>query len=241
MAKYMHDKNCTDRIVLVTNGVALKPELSEKIVKYIDHIIISIEGINKEQYLEFANVQINYDKFYNGIKYLYECTKKEKCTLCLKIHGEAVKDRERLDKFYHMYSDICDEITVENLVNLFPKVIVHEYKETKFRFVNSEYIEKKVCPQIFKSLQINADGEVVPCCVDWKRENNLGNVNDRSLVDIWNGKELQELQKKHLNLLKGEIDPCKYCTMNDTCEVDYLDDSIEEIKKRMRAMRYENM
>lgn len=235
IVKYLHDKDCTEKIVLITNGIALKPEISKEIVKYIDHIIISIEGIDQEQYVKFTNVPIDYEKFYNGIKYLYECTKNEKCTLCLKIHGDAVKEKEQLDQFYQMFSDICDEITVENLVNLYPEVKIHEYKDTKFRFINSDYLEKKVCTQMFKSLQINADGVVVPCCVDWRRDLSLGNINDKSLMDIWNGKELRDLQLKHLNLLKNEIDPCKYCTMNDTSEVDYLDNSIEDIKARMNS------
>lgn len=231
--EYMHEKLVQTRIVLVTNGILLTPELSENIVKYIDHIIISIEGINQEQYAEFSNVQIDYDRFYSGLKYLYECSKNEKCTICLKIHGDAVKEKTQLDQFYKMFGDMCDEITVENLVNLFPEVNIHEYQNAKFRYDNSEYIEKKVCPQMFKSLQINADGVVIPCCVDWKRGLCLGNANDKSLLDIWNGKELHELRNKHLGLLKGKIEPCKYCTMNDTSEVDYLDDSIEEIKERM--------
>lgn len=233
IVKYMHAKTVGTRIVLVTNGVLLTPELSENIVKYVDHIIISIEGINQEQYAEFSYVQIDYDRFYNGLKYLYECSKNEKCTICLKIHGDAVKEKTQLDQFYKMFSDLCDEITVENLVNLFPEVNIHEYKDTKFRYDNSEYKEKKVCCQMFKSLQINADGAVIPCCADWKTNLYLGNVYNESLLDIWNGKELRELRTKHLNLLKNKTEPCKYCTMNDTSEVDYLDDSIEEIKERM--------
>ena len=56
------------------------------------------------------------------------------------------------------------------------------------------------CPQIFKSLQVNANGVVIPCCIDWSLKNNLGNIDNQSLIDIWNGKILRDLR---LKLLKG--------------------------------------
>ena len=234
IVKYMHEKNCAERIVLVTNGSLLKPELSKELVKYLDHIIISVEGIDEEQYLKFANVKINYSNFYNEIKNLCEYSKYEKCTICAKIHSEAVKKKSDLDKFFAMYADICDEITIENLINLFPEMKLNNIDTTQFRFSDLETLEKKVCPQIFKGFQINADGKVMTCCVNYKKFFNiLGDIHKENLVEIWNGQTLRNLQIKHLNLQKSKIEPCKYCTFNDTSEVDFLDNHIDEIKKRM--------
>ena len=239
IAKYMSEKKCANRIVLVTNGILLTPELSENIVKWIDHIIISVEGLNKEQYVQFSNKEIDYDKFYSGLKYLYECSQHEKCTVCIKIHGDAVKEEQQKKQFFDMYGDICDEINIECLVNLYPEIKLlseggAENERFRFKGVDYKVVKKKVCPQVFKGFQIYANGDVTACCVDWKRIIFLGSIKNQTLIDIWHGTKLSEIRWEHLNLQKGNISPCKYCTFNDTREVDYLDDHIDEIKERMK-------
>ena len=234
IVKYMYDKNVAEKIVLITNGSLLKPELSESLVKYLNQIIISVEGIDAEQYLKFANVKINYEKFYQGVVNLCEYSKNEKCKITAKIHGDAVKEKADLDKFYKLYGNVCDEVTVEELINLFPEVDVRDNDDSmQFRFSDFKKVQKKVCPQIFKSVQLTAEGDVLPCCVDWQKKLVMGNIQNESLVDIWNGEKFFDLRSQHLNLQKDFIEPCKYCSMNDLTEIDYLDENIAEIKQRM--------
>lgn len=231
--KYMKESACSEKIVLVTNGTRLDEQLEEAIVHYIDHVIISVEGINEDQYKKYAGREIDYPEFLNKISSLYEKTRNSTCTLCIKIHGDAVSNEDDLKQFSNTFGGICDEMTVENLVDLFPEVILEDNHKEKFRFDEYEYIQKKVCPQMFKSLQVDADGTVVPCCVDWKRLRNLGNICDTSLLDIWNGDKLKELRLMHLDMKKSAIDPCRFCTMNDYSEVDYLDNYASDIRKRI--------
>ena len=91
-------------------------------------------------------------------------------------------------------------------------------------------VDKNVCPQIFKGFQVQAEGEVVACCVDWQRKNHLGDINQESIVDIWNGKKIRQLQVEHLSGNKEKIDVCSKCTMNDTNEIDFIDDRMEELE-----------
>ena len=98
----------------------------------------------------------------------------------------------------------------------------------------SAVTKRRICAQIFKGIQVQADGEVVPCCVDWERVNVLGNINKNSLFEIWNGERLRKLWIKHLNGNKGKLEPCKDCTMNDYCEVDNIDLHAEECIQRLR-------
>ena len=98
------------------------------------------------------------------------------------------------------------------------------YNEGSFRFNNDKKIVKRVvCPQIFKSLQISANGDVVPCCVDWKRVNLLGSANNTSLVDIWNGDKIRKLQNIHLSGNRFDTPLCKKCVMNEYSEIDNID------------------
>ena len=101
------------------------------------------------------------------------------------------------------------------------------------RFENSAPIKSIVCPQIFKSLQINADGRVVPCCVDWKSINVVGDIKKKSLHEIWKGEKLLELQSKHLRGLRHTFSPCKGCTHNEYSEKDNLDSNAKLILDKL--------
>ena len=88
---------------------------------------------------------------------------------------------------------------------------------------------RKVCVQIFKGLQICADGDVVPCCVDWERVNLLGNIKDIPFNELWAGQQLKDLQNGHLCGNKDKISPCSDCTMNDYGEPDNLDSLLNKV------------
>ena len=91
----------------------------------------------------------------------------------------------------------------------------------------------KVCPQIFKSMQINSDGRVIPCCIDFKTANLIGDLNKESVKNIWNGQELHTLRMKHLDGKRHEFSPCKGCTMNEYSDKDNIDKYSEQIKNKI--------
>ena len=103
------------------------------------------------------------------------------------------------------------------------------------RFLNGQAKEVIACPQIFKSLQVNANGVVVPCCIDWSAKNNLGNIDSEKLVDIWEGEKLKELRLKHLRNERSSFLPCSQCTMNEFSEYDSIDSELEAIEKKLNT------
>ena len=103
------------------------------------------------------------------------------------------------------------------------------------RFINGKYRDAKVCAQIFKSLQVNADGSVFPCCIDWQGVNNLGNILDLSLPSIWNSRALFDLRMLHLKGKKDTHSPCKGCEMNELSDIEDIDAYAADIIARMSA------
>jgi radical SAM protein with 4Fe4S-binding SPASM domain len=61
------------------------------------------------------------------------------------------------------------------------------------------------------------DGRVVPCCRDFDAKYILGDLNDSTLLQIWNGAEMVRLRKAHTSSVQG-IDLCQHC--NQTSFVD---------------------
>lgn len=64
---------------------------------------------------------------------------------------------------------------------------------------------------LFQTLYVLTNGDVVPCCMDWKGELVLGNINSQSINEIWNGGEFNRIRDLHLQMKKSEIPICSRC------------------------------
>jgi radical SAM protein with 4Fe4S-binding SPASM domain len=76
---------------------------------------------------------------------------------------------------------------------------------------------------IYMYLHFNCDGTVSPCTLDWPRKVIVGNVNEQSVMDIWTGDALRELQLAMLNKKRRCIDFCKGCSAPMVCVEEDLD------------------
>ncbi|MGD0281081.1 MAG: radical SAM/SPASM domain-containing protein [Dissulfurispiraceae bacterium] len=227
--QYAREQKIAQRMELVTNGVMLTTELIENLPRFLDRIIISIEGLSSEDYLRISGANINYQELIEKLDALY--ANRGECKIHIKIHHEAVPSESSKAMFFDLFGSRSDEIYIENLVPLWPQFNT-AYSTDKFRW-GKEVVRRKVCAQIFKGIQVQADGEVVPCCVDWNRVNVIGNINKESIYEIWNGEKLRKLQIEHLLGNKDKTEPCKDCTMNDYCEVDNIDAYADECLQRL--------
>jgi len=64
---------------------------------------------------------------------------------------------------------------------------------------NKSHYSKQYCEYPWSSVTIMADGNVVPCTQISNNEIVLGNVNDNSLEEIWNGQKYKELRNMHVS------------------------------------------
>jgi radical SAM protein with 4Fe4S-binding SPASM domain len=71
--------------------------------------------------------------------------------------------------------------------------------------------EREYCTYPSVRLMCLSNGRVVPCCVDWKAEMVVGDVNTQSLKEIWNGEKITALRSE---LRSGEFKSaiCAACT-----------------------------
>jgi radical SAM protein with 4Fe4S-binding SPASM domain len=232
MVKIAAKADVAERLELVTNGLLLRPKLADVVTKYLDRIIVSIEGLSAEDYFKYTLRKMNFEKFLEQLCYVKDIDNR-RTKLHIKIHNSAVQTEERKKHFFEVFSDIADEIYIENLVNLWPEVESNLGMKDMHRFFSDTPREMKVCPQIFKSMQVNSDGKVIPCCIDFKGINNLGNLEREGLKEIWNGETMRDLRVKHLRGERHEFSPCKGCSMNEYADTDTLDESAKEILKRI--------
>ena len=197
----------------------------------LSRLIISIEGLSQKDYLKHTNRKINYENFCEKLKNLYK--RKKSCTIHLKIHNNAVPTKKDQEKFLETFQSICDEIYIENLVDLWPETDASYVTSGNHRFISKKPDRVKVCSQIFKTMQINSDGSVIPCSIDWEAKNKIGYLKNSSLVEIWNGYKMQQLRQRHLKGERFDFSPCSTCSFNETSDKDRIDDFAEDILSRI--------
>jgi len=66
--------------------------------------------------------------------------------------------------------------------------------------------EKKFyCTRAFEQIQLLENGRIIPCCPPWVNHYDIGNINEQSYEEIWNGEKAQEFRR---SILDGSF---KYC------------------------------
>lgn len=202
--------------VLVTNGSLLTKENSDKLIESnIKTIRISLQGINEEDYYKTCGYKIDFKKFLNNIKYLYE-NKSKSTKLFLKMPDISINTDERKKIFYELFEDKCDYLTIQNIVSLHDEV---DYKSINIVDKDSNVVDyqiKKdliVCPQPFYTLYVNALGKVFPCCHGSYNDKDIGDIENNNIFDIWYGSEMQIFRKLLLQGKRENIVNCKNCTV----------------------------
>ena len=84
----------------------------------------------------------------------------------------------------------------------------------------------------FSRLTVNFDGTVSVCCVDWSHGTLVGDLNNETFSEVWNGKRLKEFRILHLKGERSKIGPCKNCDyLKDKKPQDNIDNVCDKLLK----------
>ena len=239
LVKYARDADVADVVEMFTNGSRLEPKLNQKLVDAgLQRMNISVEGLTAESYKRVADYKIDYPKFIENIRDLYN-RKDDSFSLYIKVVDHAVvkseEGRPTIDLtdaekqyFYDTFGEISDEMSIENIVPQWAETDQNDLTETGMYGQKVGNL-KKVCPFPFMYLHINSDGSVAGCTLDWARKVLVGDRKLNDLYEIWNGPGMRELR---LQMLRGERDKipmCDTCNAPNVCVIDNLDPYMEEL------------
>ncbi|MCT7539712.1 radical SAM protein [Aliarcobacter cryaerophilus] len=221
-------KQVSDKVTLVTNGSLLNKKNIDKLIDSgIDIIRISLQGLNKEEYKEISQVNINFEKFVENLTYLYK--NKKQCQIYYKIPNFSLRPE---------YKDIFGPIS-DSMVNI---PIAPTYQNVNYDKIENIVDNEKglrsrytVCPQPFYMLGIRVSGEVSPCCETDEACISVGNINTESLYDIWHGKKLKNMRLAFLKGNRNQIKHCANCVLpefNNKSEYDDIDNYRDELIKK---------
>lgn len=199
MVKYAKEKGIED-VMFNTNAVLLNENMSKRLIEAgLDKIFFSFDSPHKEEY-EKIRVGANFEETLNNIKKF------------VKIRDELGQDTP-LTRVSMVLMDI-NRNEYQEFVDLFKEsvdVIVcldyEDYTKEKIQEYNSEF----ACSQLWQRMIILADGDVLACCEDWKKENIVGNINKDRIKNIWQNEKYKYIRKLHKDGEYNRIDICSKC------------------------------
>lgn len=194
---------------ILTNGVLLTDEMTEKILNSkLDWIGISFHGIRKETVEK--TMGINFDITFERINKFIEKAKKIK----------NIKEYIMITFLKHKY--LTDEEKEEAIkywrnkgierISFFEAPIS---RAGNVKSLNKIYHKEKIvgCKSIWaeEMIHITEDGKVILCCMDWRREVILGDLNKESIYSVWNGrrKEIWQMIKGYKEMPEDFL--CRRC------------------------------
>jgi radical SAM protein with 4Fe4S-binding SPASM domain len=84
------------------------------------------------------------------------------------------------------------------------------------RYIKSDGIWKSVrspsrgCLRMWSAAIVTVDGDVVPCCFDKYAGHAMGNINDQTFNDIWNGEKYKSFRDSVIRS-RASVDICSKC------------------------------
>ena len=233
MVKYAKSSAKVLKVDTTSNASQLVPHLNNEIINSgLDRINISIEAMSTEKYRVFTrNNDVSFDAIVGNISNLFK--NKKQLTIFVKIAGDYLTEEEK-ELFIKTFTPISDGCAIEHTMNC--------WKDFNVSGVNKEigvYGQPReqvmVCPYVFYSFMIHADGIASSCFLDWNKKLVIGDAKNESLKDLWNGRLMNYLRTTML-LKKRKFHPicCDCDQLAAGMPVD-LDDHAEEIKLRLKG------
>jgi MoaA/NifB/PqqE/SkfB family radical SAM enzyme len=219
MVRYAKDSGYFKQIDTTTNGRLLTEKLSRMII---------LSGLDKV----FISVPTDYDKNYvDNVKYLY-ANSRDNLVIFTKIAGDFISKNEQ-QRFMDTFSGICDSAAIEHTAPCWPGFEVEGINKEVGIYGQPVQPDIKVCPYVFYTLSINADGTVDHCFVDWKHDVLLGDLRHDNVVDVWNGQRLYNIRREMLLGNRDKLPNCGVCEHHMYGQPDNIDEYAEELLRRL--------
>ena len=226
MVRYAKQSRVSEKIWLKTNGNNLSFELNNELATCgLD--MIGISAFTEQGFWDIAGTRVDYQQYRANIKDLHG----RGVPISVKVADTGLTEKEKRT-FLDDFTDICDYITIEGLHGWSASDTYDWKLGTDQSFDGTERTKKIACPLVMYMLTISANGDISICNDDFAHYHQLGNAEDKSINDIWNGEKLKSFRRMHLNGLRHVNPACDSCDYMEALP-DTIDQHLDLLKGKL--------
>lgn len=233
MLRIARDADVAERIEATTNASLLSREIAECLIEHqLDYLRVSIYASEQAKHEAITGTAIDIRTIHNnlgGLQQLKRQMGSEKPFVSCKMLDAYGEENNR---FVEMYRDVADEAFIDKPhgwikvggLDFIEKYYQDDVGNVRVDLENNS-TRRIACPMAFTTMAVRSNGDVSPCCVDFIGGTNLGNVDDRSMKDLWTSDEWYAFLKMQLEGRKRENPSCAHCDFykNDHYIMDNID------------------
>lgn len=218
MIKYAHSKGIF--VVTSTNGHFFNDKVAADLIDSgLDELIIAVDGLSQETLSQYR-IGANLASVIAGIKKITKMKKDlKKNKPIIELQFIVMKHNEHeLIKLNDFGRELAvDKVIAKSFGSHLDITKLKEFEpENKNHSRYKKNINKKnICQNVWLGININSDGNVVPCCYDPFETNLIGNVwQDGGINLIWNSDKMINFRQKIIKN-KNSIKICQNCDFNN--------------------------
>jgi len=214
------EKSRDIKTTVATNGHFLSSGNAEKLAgSGLNKLIVSLDGMDQTTY---SGYRVNGDlgTVMAGIKNVSEAIKKQSSSMKLVIQFIVTRQNEHQIPEVKLFADRMKAILKLKSMQIinggsFEKWLPGQRKFRRYELKDEKYIIRSRLPDRCARLWFNPvitwDGKVLPCCFDKNADHVMGDLNEATFSDIWNGPGYRIFRKSILSG-RGRTDICRNCT-----------------------------
>jgi len=203
-----------------TNGHFLSPDNSERIVNSgLSRLIVSVDGADQETYSAYR-INGSLENVLEGLRSVSDAKSRYHSPLKLEIQLLVNRlNEDQVPRVSSMAKKLGAVLTLKSMQVINKENtgiwLPEERKYRRYEMINDEYVGKNKMPRRCARLWFNPvitwDGKVIPCCFDKDAEHVMGDLNQESFREIWNGPRYRVFRKAILTD-RSMVEICRNCT-----------------------------
>ena len=189
------------KLRLYSNGYGLTPKRADDLCNLgVDHLYISLNTLNPEKYKAIMGFKL--ERTLENVMYLTDPARRHKVARKITLRMTRMDDTTLAEQ--DEFKRFCDARKVRCFI-----VALFNYKGDVYSPLP---VPKYACEHITR-LDILSSGKVTLCCMDQEGEYSLGDVTQRSVLEVFQGEVSRRYQEMHRTGRRAEIAPCDTCNL----------------------------
>jgi len=193
-----------------TNAALLTRKRSVQLIEAgLTQLRVSVDA-STAQTFGIVRVGGNYDTVVKNVREFIEVRREmgRRLPLLRVSFVRTAENEHEVEAFIDQWKGSADYFAISDYSNWAPESTTggEHYPTTRLNVV-SEFR----CPQPWQRATVYVNGDVFPCCSETGRRHPIGNLQERSLSEIWNSPEIEAMRQLHKEGRWRDNPICRLC------------------------------